>query len=56
MVLRPDSWSNWNLEMLGFDREWKTVEYGVRITSWSKGDNQNQTQPTYGIDAAMSLS
>ena len=24
-----------------------------RKTSWSKGENQQQTQPTYGIDAGI---
>ena len=30
---------NWNLEVL--------------VSSWSKGENQQQTQPTYGINAMI---
>ena len=50
MVLRlPDSWSNWNLEVLVFEQ---TGKPGYRKkTSRSKGENQQQTQPTYGVDA-----
>ena len=45
MVLRlPDSWSNWNLEMFWFLR---------RGENRSKGQNQQQTQPTYGVDAKI---
>ena len=45
VVLRqPDSWSNWNLEMLVFEeRENRSTR---RKTSRSKGENQQQTQPT----------
>ena len=49
MVLHlPDSWSNWNLEMLVLRRgqNWSTQ----RKSPWSKGENQQQTQPTYGIN------
>ena len=39
VVLRlPDSWSNWNLEILDFEEKGK-LEY-PRKTSWSKGENQ----------------
>ena len=43
--------SNWNLEMLVFEERGKP-EY-KRKTSRSKGENQQQTQPTYGVDAAI---
>ena len=42
--------SKWNLEVLVFGREeenWSTR----RKTSRSKGENQQQTQPIYGIDS-----
>ena len=47
MVLRlPDSWSNWNLEMLIFE-----VRSTRRKTSRSnKGENQQKTQPTHGVE------
>ena len=52
MVLRlPDSWSNWNLEMLVFEEKGKP-EYPEK-TSRSKGENQQQTQPTYGVDVGI---
>ena len=42
VILRlPDSWSNWNLEMLVFEeRENRSTR---RKTSRSKGENQQQT-------------
>ena len=52
MVLSlPDSWSNWNLEMWVFEETGKP-EYPEK-TSRSKGENQQETQPTYGVDAAI---
>ena len=52
MVLRlPDSWSNWNLEMLAFEEG--ENQSTRRKTSRSKGENQQQTQPTYGVDAGI---
>ena len=48
----PDSWSNWNLEMLVFEERGK-AEYPEK-TFRSKGENQQQTQPTYGVDARIS--
>ena len=52
MVRRlPDSWSNWNLEMLVFEERGKT-EYPEKNLR-SKGENQQQTQPTYGVDAGI---
>ena len=42
----PDSWSNWNLEMLIFEERVKP-EYPEK-TSRSKGENQQQTLHTYG--------
>ena len=47
----PDSWSNWNLEILVCEERGKP-EY-LEKTSWSKGENQQQTQPTYGINAGI---
>ena len=45
VVLRlPDFWSNWNLERLVFEERGK-LEYPEK-TSRSKGENQQQTQPT----------
>ena len=48
----PDSWSNWNLEMLVFEERGKP-EYPEKKTSRSKGENQQQTQPTFGVDAGI---
>ena len=45
----PDSWSNWNLELLVFEQGGKK-EY---LLSRSKGENQQQTRPTYGVDAGI---
>ena len=42
---------HWNLEMLVFEERGKS-EYR-RKTFWSKGKNQQQTRPTYGVDAAI---
>ena len=61
MVLRlPDSWSKWNLEVLVFVERGKLeypeknlLEQGREPTSWSKAENQQQTQPTYGVDARI---
>ena len=48
VILRlPDSWSNWNLEMLIFEKRGK-LEYPEK-TFQSKGENEQQTQPTCGI-------
>ena len=42
--------SNWNLEVSVFEEEnWSTW----RKTSRNKGENQQQTQPTYGVDAGI---
>ena len=44
----PDSWSNWNLKMLVFEeRENRSTQ---RKTTQSKGENQQQTQPTSGFE------
>ena len=52
VVLRlPDSWSNENLEMLVLRRGENRSTH--RKTSLSKGENQQLTQPTYGIDAGI---
>ena len=40
------SWSNWNLEMLIFEKRGK-LEYPEK-TFQSKGENEQQTQPTCG--------
>ena len=53
MVLRlPDSWSNWNLEMLVFEERGKPEYPEKNLSEQIKGENQQQTQPTYGVDAA----
>ena len=52
MVLRlPDSWSNWNLEVLVFEERGKPEYPEKNLSEQSKGENQQQTQPTYGVDA-----
>ena len=52
MVLHlPDSWSNWNLEMLVFEA-WGKPEYPGK-TCRSKGQNQQKTQPTYCVDTRI---
>ena len=50
MVLRlPDSWSNWNLEKMDFEeRENRSTRRG---TSRSKRENQQHSQPIYGLHA-----
>ena len=49
--LEPDSWSNWNLKMFVFEERGKP-EYPEKI-SRIKGENQLQTQLTYGVDAEI---
>ena len=46
--------SNWNLEVLVFKkrRNWSTRGGGESFRS-SIGENQKQTQPTYGVDAGI---
>ena len=39
--------SNWNLEVLVFKERARKPEYMLRRTSQSKGENQQQTQPTH---------
>ena len=52
MVLRlPDSWSNWNLKCWFLRRGGNRSTR--RKTSRSKGENQQQTQPTYGVEAGI---
>ena len=52
VVLRlPYSWSSWNLEMLFLRRGENRRIW--RKTSRSKGENQQQTQPTYGVDVRI---
>ena len=38
--------------MLVFEERGKP-EYPEKKTSWSKGENQQQTQPTFGVDAGI---
>jgi len=38
--------SNWNLEVLRRGENWSTLGK----TSWSKGENQEGTLPTYGVN------
>ena len=45
--------SNWNLKVLVFEERGK-VRSTRRKTSRSKGENQQQTQPTYGVDVRLS--
>ena len=50
VVLRlPDSWSNWNWKMLVFEERSRRGENRRtrRRTSRSKGENQQQTQPSF---------
>ena len=47
----PDSWSNWNLELLVFKERGKPEH--PEKTSRRKGENQQQTQPTYGVHAGI---
>ena len=49
--LEPDSWSNWNLKMLVFEERGKP-EYPEKNLS-EQGENQQQTQLTYGVDAGI---
>ena len=49
--LEPDSWSNWNLKCWFLRRgENRSTR---RKTCRSKGENQPQTQRTYGVDAGI---
>ena len=43
----PDRVGIWKCWFLRRGENWSTR----RKTSWSKGENQQQTQPTYGVDA-----
>ena len=52
VLLLPDSLLNWNLEGLVFDERGK-LEYLEKKTSLSKGAKQQQTLPTFGIDAGI---
>ena len=49
----PDSWSNWNLEMLVLRRGENQSTQSK--TSRSKGENQQQTQPTNGVDNGIRI-
>ena len=51
LLCLPDFWSNWDLEMLVFEERGKP-EYPEK-NPLGKGENQQQTQPTYGIDAGI---
>lgn len=42
------STSNGNLEVLDFEKKEKREK--PRKSSWSKGENQKQTQPSYGVE------
>ena len=44
--------SNWNFEELVFEERGKS-EYPEKKASGSKGENQQQNQPTYGVDAGI---
>ena len=45
----PDFWSNWNLEMLVFEERGK-LEYPEKNLLEQRSENQQQTQPTYGVN------
>ena len=47
----PDSWANWNLDMLIFEERGNRSTR--RKTSRSKEENHQQTQPTNGDDARI---
>ena len=47
------SWSNWNLEMLIFEKRGK-LEYPQK-TFQSKGENEQQTQPTWYSHLGLNL-
>ena len=51
VICLPDSWSNWNSEMVVF-KEWGKPEYPKKNIR-GKGENQQQTQPTYGVNAGI---
>ena len=53
IIRLPDSWSTWNLEMLVFEERGNWNRSTRRKTSRNKGENQQQTQPTYGVDAGI---
>ena len=44
---------NWNLKVLVLEKRGNPRAW--RKTSGSKGKNQQQTQPTYGVDARIEL-
>ena len=51
VILRlPDSWSNWKLEVLVFEERRKPEYPEKNLSDRSKGENQQQTQPTNGVD------
>ena len=43
----------WLLLVVGFYGEGKTRVPGEKALCRSKGENQQQTQPTYGVDATI---
>ena len=49
VLFLPDSWSNWNLEMLLF--EGRETPPGVALRA--KERNQPQTLPTYAVDGRI---
>ena len=51
----PDSWSNWNLEMLVFEETRKPEYPEKNLSDRSKGENQQQTQPTNGVDNGIRI-
>ena len=48
----PDSWSNWNLEVLVFEERGK-LEYGRKNLSEQGRKNQLQTPPIYGVSVGI---
>ena len=51
----PDSRSNWNLEMLVFEERRKPEYPDKNLSDRSKGENQQQTQPTNGVDNGIRI-
>ena len=51
----PDSRSNWNLEMLVFEGRRKPEYLEKNLSERSKGENQQQSQPTNGVDNGIRI-
>ena len=51
VLLLPDSWSNWNLEMLVLEERGK-LEYPEKNLSEQRREPQ-QTHPSFGLDTGI---